>query len=55
MPTAELGLVVSCERHGIDPSQYLSAVLEEAPNLVNRDQSHLTPKNWTKARQAQIA
>ena len=48
-------IVVSCERHGIDPTQYLSAVLEEAPNLVNRDQSHLTPKNWAKVKQAQVA
>ena len=48
-------LVVSCERHGIDPSQYLSAVLEEVPYLVNCDQSHLTPKNWAKAKQAQPA
>ena len=48
-------LVVSCERHGVDPSQYLSCVLEEVPYLVNRDQSHLTPKNWAKAKQTQAA
>ena len=48
-------MVVSCERHSIDPSQYLSAVPEEAPHLVNRDQSHLTPRNWAKVKQAQAA
>lgn len=48
-------IVVSCERHGVDPSQYLSCVLEEVPYLVNRDQSHLTPKNWAKAKQTQAA
>ena len=41
-------LIISCQRIGVDPSQYLESVLNQMPSLTNRDCSHLTPQNWAK-------
>ena len=39
-------IIISCQRRGTDPRQYLEDVLEQLPRLENRDCSHLTPANW---------
>jgi hypothetical protein len=40
-------IVVSCQRHGIDPHAYLRDVLTRLPALTNRfDLDALTPVNW---------
>jgi hypothetical protein len=40
-------LVVSCQRHGKDPSVYLRDVLTRLPRMTNRDDlGALTPARW---------
>ena len=39
-------ILISCQRHKVDINEYLNDVLTQTPYLINRDQSHLTPKNW---------
>ena len=40
-------IVVSCQRHNIDVVDYLNDVLTQVPYLVNKNQSHLTPLNYS--------
>lgn len=42
-------IIVSCERHGIDPLSYMRAVLTEMPKLGKncKDVDHLLPSNWS--------
>lgn len=41
-------IVVSCQRHGIDPWLYLRDVLTRLPAMTNQDDlSALLPENWT--------
>ena len=40
-------LVVSCQRHGKDPSVYLRDMLTRLPRMTNRDDlGALTPARW---------
>jgi hypothetical protein len=40
-------IVVSCERHGINPLAYMTDVLEKLPSMSNQDDlSPLLPSNW---------
>lgn len=40
-------IVVSCERHGIEPFAYLKDVLQRLPQMTNQDDlSQLMPSNW---------
>jgi transposase len=49
-------IVVSCQRHGIDPFVYLKDVLARLPTMTNQDDlSALTPANWLAGRSAQQA
>jgi len=44
-------IVVSCERHGIDPLAYMTDVLEKLPSMSNQDNlSALLPSNWKETR-----
>ena len=46
-------IVVSCQRHSIDPFVYLKDMLTRLPAMTNQDDlSTLTPANWLAARQA---
>ena len=41
-------IVVSCQRHKIDPLQYLSDVLSRLPKMTNQDDIRaLTPSQWS--------
>lgn len=43
-------IVVSCQRHGIDPAAYLRDVLGRLPALTNQDDlTPLLPRNWQPA------
>ena len=40
-------IVVSCQRHGIDPFAYLKDVLRKLPSMTNQDDLNpLLPNNW---------
>ncbi|MDQ8196477.1 transposase, partial [Coraliomargarita sp. SDUM461004] len=42
-------ILVSCERHGIDPLAYMTDVLKKIPAMTNQDDfSPLLPSNWKK-------
>lgn len=44
-------IIVSCERHGIDPLAYMTDVLEKLPSMSNQDDySPLLPSNWKEPR-----
>lgn len=44
-------IIVSCERHGIDPLAYMTDVLEKLPTMSNQDDySPLLPSNWKEPR-----
>ena len=44
-------IVVSCERHGINPLAYMTDVLEKLPSMSNQDDlSPLLPSNWKEPR-----
>jgi|MDTA01.2.fsa_nt_gb transposase len=44
-------IVVSCERHGIDPLAYMTDVLEKLPSMSNQDDlTPLLPSNWKEPR-----
>lgn len=44
-------IIVSCERHGIDPLAYMTDVLEKLPVMSNQDDlSPLLPSNWKELR-----
>jgi transposase len=44
-------IVVSCQRHGIDPLEYLKDVFGRLPAMTNQgDLSALTPANWLATR-----
>ena len=44
-------IIVSCERHGIDPLAYMTDVLEKLPSMSNQnDLSSLLPSNWKEPR-----
>lgn len=44
-------IIVSCERHGIDPLAYMTDVLEKLPSMTNQDDySPLLPSNWKEPR-----
>ena len=41
-------IVVSCQRHGIDPFAYMKDILTRLPSMTNQDDlSALLPSNWT--------
>lgn len=41
-------LVVSCQRHGVDPLSYLKDVLTRLPQMSNQDNmAELAPSNWS--------
>ena len=43
-------IVVSCQRHGIDPLLYVRDVLQRLPAMTNQDDIHaLTPAKWNPA------
>jgi hypothetical protein len=40
-------IVISCQRHGIDPLAYIKDVLTRLPNMTNQDPlSPLVPAYW---------
>ena len=41
-------IVVSCQRHGIDPWEYLSDVLNRLPAMKHSELSSVLPANWKK-------
>ena len=44
-------IIVSCERHGLDPLAYMTDVLEKLPAMSNQDNlSSLLPSNWKEPR-----
>lgn len=43
-------IIVSCERRGINPFEYLTDVLDRLPATKNSEQWKLTPENWAKYR-----
>lgn len=43
-------IIVSCERRGINPFEYLTDVLERLPAMKSADQWKLTPQNWAENR-----
>lgn len=43
-------IILSCQRHGIDPFDYLADVLETLPALKDADQDQLTPAKWAAER-----
>ncbi|NBB80327.1 MAG: IS66 family transposase [Verrucomicrobia bacterium] len=44
-------IIVSCERHGIDPLVYMTDVLEKLPTMSNQDDlSPLLPSKWKERR-----
>lgn len=44
-------IIVSCERHGIDPLAYMTDALEKIPTMSNQDDySALLPSNWKETR-----
>jgi transposase len=44
-------IIVSCERHGLDPLAYMTDVLEKLPAMSNQDQLFpLLPSNWKEPR-----
>ncbi|MGF1450451.1 MAG: transposase domain-containing protein [Opitutales bacterium] len=41
-------MVVSCQRHKIDPFQYLRDTLARLPNMTNQDDlAALSPSQWS--------
>ena len=43
-------IVVSCQRHGVDPFAYLKDVLTRLPTMTTKDElSPLLPSNWKPA------
>lgn len=42
-------IVVSCQRRGIDPAQYLTDVLRRLPAMTTSDLPRLLPENWKPA------
>lgn len=43
-------IIVSCERHGIDPLAYMTDILHRLPNMSNQDDfDPLLPSNWKEA------
>ena len=49
-------LVVSCQRHGVDPAEYLRDVLGRLPSMTTRDDlASLLPGAWAAARRASAA
>ena len=44
-------IIVSCERHGIDPLGYMTDLLHRLPTMNNQDDlDSLLPSNWKEAR-----
>jgi transposase len=44
-------IIVSCERHGIDPLAYMTDLLRRLPNMSNQDDlDSLLPSNWKEDR-----
>lgn len=44
-------IIVSCERHGINPLAYMTDVLEKLPSMSNQDDlTPLLPSNWKEPR-----
>jgi transposase len=43
-------VIVSCQRRGIDPSQYLTDVLSRLPSMKHSELTTLLPQNWKPAR-----
>ena len=44
-------IIVSCERHGIDPLAYMTELLQRLPTMSNQDDlDPLLPSNWKEAR-----
>jgi hypothetical protein len=40
-------IIVSCQRHGIDPLAYMTDLLRRIPAMTNQDDlDPLLPKNW---------
>ena len=45
-------VVITCQRHGVDPLAYLKDVLTRLPSMTNQDDyGALTPTGWAKAHQ----
>ena len=43
-------IIVSCERHGIDPLAYMTDLLHRLPTMSNQDDlDPLLPSNWKEA------
>ena len=42
-------IVVSCQRHGIDPTQYLTDVLARLPSMKQSELTTILPQNWKPA------
>ena len=43
-------IIVSCQRHGIDPLGYMTDLLHRLPNMSNQeDLDPLLPANWKEA------
>ena len=43
-------IIVSCQRHGIDPLGYMTDLLHRLPNMSNQeDLDTLLPANWKEA------
>ena len=45
-------LIEACRTRGIDPQNYLRAVLTRLPTLTNRQIKDVTPEAWTKAQRS---
>ncbi|MDT9272815.1 MAG: transposase domain-containing protein, partial [Limnospira sp. PMC 1234.20] len=48
-------VVETCKKLGINPSEYLTDVLSQLPELTNHQARELTPAKWLASRQGKAA